>query len=76
MSIIKVEMYTVQCDGCGELANEGTDFSCMSDESSAEDYFCEYWHIDRESATRKHYCPNCFDINEETDEIEIKHLNK
>lgn len=62
--IVKEIFYGVKCNRCGEM-NETGDYTYMSDESSAENEALDNeWFIDN----GKHYCPNCFTVNDETDE--------
>lgn len=65
MSVVKEYFYNVQCDRCGKLANE------------------EYWRSDADFAKEeaqessfvevsgKHYCPECYTIDDD-DNIVIK----
>lgn len=66
--IIKEIFYAIKCDRCGAINNED-DTSFWSEESTAENQA-----IDDEWAYEKgkHYCPNCFTTDEETDEIIVK----
>lgn len=55
--IKEVQMFTVICDECGKDANEGSEYSCWSDKSWAEESAMEScWKKDGE----KHYCDNCW----------------
>lgn len=66
--IIKEIFYAVQCDRCGAINNE-TDTAFWNDESTAENQANDdEWN----TTTGKHYCPNCFTTNEETEEVTIK----
>jgi len=67
--------YGLKCDRCGELFENG-EYSFWADEDCAmENAFEEEWN----ELNGRHYCPNCHEINEETDEIKVyeeypKHL--
>jgi hypothetical protein len=66
--IIKEIFCAVKCDRCGRI-NYEDDMSFWSEESIAIDNANENdWHI----LDSKHYCQNCFTVNEETDEVTIK----
>lgn len=68
--IVKEIFYAVQCDRCGKINNED-DSHFWSDESIAENQANDdEWLC---NVPGEHYCPNCFTVNEETDEITIKH---
>lgn len=63
--IIKVEMYSAECDICGALYEHG-DYSCLSDESSViEDASEGGWHF-TDYNKGKCYCEDChkFDDND------------
>lgn len=64
--IIPVEMYQCVCDGCGKsYIDEFNGFVAWSDKSYAADAACEN---DWANIDGKHYCPDCYEIDEETDE--------
>lgn len=68
--IQEVKMYSIKCDRCGEdFIDPETGFDAYADECSArEAALNSNWaEIDG-----KHYCPNCYQYNEETDEYEPK----
>lgn len=66
--IIKEIFYAVKCDRCGAINNED-DTSFWSDESTAENQaFDDEWLVNE----GKHYCPNCFTVDDETDETIVK----
>lgn len=70
MSIISETFYTVQCDRCGKiLRNEYPEAGWVVRES-----FANYLAIENEWAKidRKHYCPDCYEVDEETDECKVK----
>ena len=67
-----VEMFTVVCDNCGKDANENSDYSCWNDTETALDQAMESdWH----EKDMKHYCPNCYSMNDD-DEIIIDESRK
>lgn len=64
MAIVKVEMFAIKCDNCTEeFHDEHTGYSGMS---TAEDIHGladnAGWHT---SDDDKHYCPTCFEIDED-----------
>ena len=65
--IITEVFYGVKCDRCGEIFEDG-EHSFWSDESSAiENASDSEWA----KLNGKHYCSNCYEVNEETDEIKV-----
>ena len=66
MSIQKVKMFTVICDNCQESADEGSDYSSWSDESQAEEVAMEADWIKEKD---KHYCPKCYEYDDEDELI-------
>lgn len=69
MSIITNVFYAVKCDRCGELHENFDDSSFYFDKNSAlEDIENDEW-IEQDN---KHYCPNCYIVDEETDDIQVK----
>lgn len=70
MSIREVTMFTLDCDGCGQNADEGTDYAGWSDRETAVEMAREgfgFHEIDG-----KFYCPECVVLDEETDEWRLK----
>jgi len=67
MSIIKVEMYTVQCDNCKTTSGKNSEYSCWNDKSYAIEDACDKDWIQEGEKT---YCPNCYTLGE-NDEIII-----
>lgn len=64
--IIKEQFYGVECDNCSEIFE---DFSGISFRARSEDIVedvkeCE-WHVDGE----KHYCKNCFHVDDDDNVI-------
>lgn len=66
--IISEIFYGLKCDRCGELYEDG-EHSFWSDKDSAIEYSSD---SDWEEINNKHYCPECYDRNEETDEITVR----
>lgn len=62
MSIEKVEMFTIVCDGCKNDIGSNQDYSCWNDPTCAEENAMESDWIKYEG---KHYCPDCYDEDEE-----------
>lgn len=62
--IKEVKMYSIKCDGCGKVFNVD-DIVAWTDECSAREYALgsEWQEIDD-----KHYCPDCYEYDEEIDE--------
>lgn len=61
--IHEVTMFSISCDNCNEDYIESHNgWSAMNDQSSIQELADnDGWHTDDE----KHYCPNCFTINDE-----------
>lgn len=67
--IKELKMYTVVCDKCGISADDGTEYSCWSDESFAWDVASDSSWIEEQD---KHYCPDCY-FYDDNDNLIIKH---
>lgn len=67
-----VTMYTIICDNCGRDSAEGSEYSCWNEEDFAWDTANEDGWEEHEG---KHYCPDCFDCDEE-DNLIIKPSTK
>ena len=65
--IVPEIFYGVKCNRCGEMFESG-DYAYYSDESSVLDEALECDWIEQNG---KHYCPNCYTQDEETDEFKI-----
>lgn len=75
--IVTEIFYGIKCNRCKNLFDDG-EHSYWSDEGSAEEYATESDWIEDKG---KHYCPNCYEDNEEQDDYVIKppypnHLNQ
>ena len=66
--IVPEIFYGVKCDRCKEIFEAG-DHAYYSDKSSVLDEALDYAWIEQNG---KHYCPNCYAQDEETDEITIR----
>ena len=66
--IQKVTMYTVICDNCGKDSNADSDFSCWNDMGWAQEEALESDWIKEED---KHYCPDCYEYDDD-DNLVIK----
>lgn len=63
--IVTEIFYGVKCDRCGEM-NDNGEYAFWNDESGAiENAYDSDWR----EIKGKHYCENCHEVNEETDEI-------
>jgi hypothetical protein len=65
MSIIPVEMYTIECDNCNDTYQD--EFSAWSDSSSAEEYATDSdWFRGEDNSEHegKHYCDCCYDLDD------------
>ena len=66
--IKEIIMYTVACDNCGRDVNRDLEFSCWADKQTSVDIAQDLdWHKEGE----KHYCPNCFEFDD-NDKLIIK----
>ena len=65
-------MYTVICDSCGNGADEGGDYSCWTDKSTAE---YQASNCDWETLGKNHYCPKCFNYDDDDNMIIGKEPN-
>lgn len=71
MGIIKIDAYGVECDRCKKMYEDGfTGISFWADENEAFNNAQE--NSDWTEVNGKHYCPNCFTVDEETGKITIK----
>lgn len=55
--IQKITMYTCVCDNCKKSADEGSEWSCWGDESTASEMAMEANFIEHEG---KDYCSDCW----------------
>ena len=60
-----VTMYSVVCDRCGKTYNENDGVIAWLDEGTARGQALELEWIEIED---KHYCPDCYEFNDELDE--------
>lgn len=63
--IVSEIFYGVKCNRCGEQFEDG-EHSFWSDENSAEENAMESEWIWEKNG--KHYCPNCYELDEETED--------
>ena len=59
--IVKVEMYTVECDNCKKTSGEDSEYSCWNDDAYALENAMDNDWIEHEE---KHYCPDCYKIDD------------
>lgn len=64
----EVKMYTIKCDRCGKVY-ENDEYSAWDDSDWAKECAHEDNWI---SITKKDFCPNCYNYNEEIDDFIIK----
>jgi hypothetical protein len=69
MAIKEVKMYTIKCDRCGKVF-ESDDYSAWDEVNYAEQDAFDYY--DWIPYNNGHYCPDCYDYNEEIDDFIIK----
>lgn len=62
--IISEIFYGLKCNRCGKIHDDG-EHSFWNDESTAIENACESEWIEQNG---KHYCPTCYDYNEDKDE--------
>ncbi len=61
-------MFAAKCDRCNAEVMENNEYSCYGDKEMIKDEMRESnWHF---SDDDKHYCPDCFTVNDK-DEYEI-----
>ena len=61
----------IKCDRCGEYFEfDGYENWFRDEEDAVERVFDFNWT----EINGKHYCPNCYEYNEETDEDEVKEM--
>jgi hypothetical protein len=67
--ILRMDYYTVKCDNCGKLyADEYSGYSAWNDENGAMEYASEADWIKEDD---KHYCPDCYEYDDD-DNLIIK----
>ncbi len=66
--IVREIFYGVRCNRCKEQFDDG-EHSFWSDEDGAVENAMESEWIEKKG---KHYCPNCYDYDEEKDEQKVK----
>jgi len=66
--IKEFKCFTIVCDGCGKDSNEDSGYSGWDDLGYATDVADEADYIVKDD---KHYCPNCYEYDDE-DELIIK----
>ncbi len=67
--IKEVTMYTIVCDVCGDDIGDHQFYSGWFDKNTVEEIAMENDWLKLED---KHYCPSCFDIDDENDKVIIK----
>jgi hypothetical protein len=70
MSVIETTAYGAKCDRCQKLfEDEFTGYSLWCEKDRLLEEMYDSGWVDYSG---KYYCPNCYKINKETDEIIIK----
>lgn len=65
-------MFAAKCDNCKEEFYEGSEYSCTGSEDIVREELMESdWHTD-EPESEKHYCCNCWWIDDE----DLVHIDK
>ncbi len=78
--IVSEIFYGVKCDRCGEMHDDGEHTFWNDEGSSIENAMESEWITEK----HKHYCPNCYEFNEDKDDnvpkpdfpLHLKHLLK
>lgn len=65
--VVKEIFYGIKCDRCGEMQDDG-EHSFWNDEITAVEYA---YDSDWSELNGRHYCNNCSEIDEETDEVKV-----
>ena len=66
-----VTMYSVICDRCGKIYDRDDSIIAWSDEGTAKEQALESEWVEIED---KHYCPDCYEFNDELDEYVPKFI--
>lgn len=70
--VIKVEMYTVECDNCKKTSGQDSEYSCWNDEQYALEEAEDSGWVKHEDKT---YCPDCHSIDDDDeDNVIIKEI--
>lgn len=69
MSIEKIEAYTIKCDRCGANYERDDMFPVFPSVIEAKNEIGEQPYRNWEEIDGKHYCPDCFIYDEETEEV-------
>lgn len=72
---VKVESYKIVCDCCGDSFHDGNDFVCFCEDADGSLICSEVESSDWMVVGDKHYCPDCYEIND-NDEIVTKDGHK
>ena len=73
--IYKVEMFAAKCDNCKCEVFENSDFSCYSNPEQVRDEISNAdWHETdyKKPLESKHYCPDCFEFDDNDELVIIK----
>lgn len=62
---VKVESFKIVCDCCGDTFHNGNDFVCFVDDFDGSMIRIEAESSGWISIDDKHYCPDCFTIDDE-----------
>ena len=67
MAVRPVTFYQVVCDRCGYVDDEG-DYAAWADADQAQQVAADSEWLVAEFPNQKHYCPECYEWDEEKDE--------
>ena len=62
---VKVEVYKMVCDCCGETFHDGNDFTCYTDDPDGSLIRSEALDNGWREFGDKHYCPDCYTIDDD-----------
>jgi len=75
--IKELKMYTVICDGCGKDVCEGDEYAAWNEVSAIEDLVKDFgWLKHDDYDGTKHYCPKCYDYDDDDNLVIHKKENQ
>lgn len=72
--IKEIKMYTIICDGCGKNVCEGSEYAGWDDVDYVWDTADEENWIKDEDNPGTHYCPDCYEYDDDDNLVIIKKL--